>query len=104
VTNLKDKLSASVRMAKAAQQSADQPAPESPAPPEPAAAPATAKKSAGTGVGARPPAAKSGGGAAPAETGPKAPAKTPPTAPAGSSAGEIPESGSTLFPERIWPD
>jgi hypothetical protein len=84
VTKLKDKLSASVRMAKAAQQSAA----EQPAPEQPAAAPATtAKPRTRTTAPARP-------SAAPA----KAPARKP------APGGEIPESGSALFPKRVWPD
>jgi hypothetical protein len=83
MTTTKDKLSASVRMAKAAQQAGtDQPAAEAAPKPAPAKAPA-----------AKPAAAK----AAPA----RAPAQKP-AVPA--STGEIPESGSTLFPARVWPD
>jgi hypothetical protein len=81
MTTTKDKLSASVRMAKAAQRAAtDQPATEAAPKPSPAKAPA-----------AKPAAAKA------------APAKAPAQKPA-ASAGEIPESGSALFPTRVWPD
>lgn len=78
MTTTKDKLSASVRMAKAAQQTGtDQPASQ-----------AAAKPAAG-----KAPAAKS------------APAKaTPPKPAVSAAAGEIPESGSALFPARVWPD
>ncbi|MEW6253285.1 MAG: hypothetical protein AB1716_21810 [Planctomycetota bacterium] len=75
MTNIKDKLSASVRMAKAAQQ----PAPKSAA--KPAAKPAAAKP-------------------APA---PAKPVAAKPASPA-THAGGIPESGTALFPERVWPD
>ena len=83
MTNVKDKLSASVRMAKAAQQTGtDRPASEAAAKPAPAKAPA-----------AKPAAPKA------------APAKAPPLKPAvPGSAGEIPESGTALFPSRVWPD
>jgi hypothetical protein len=77
MTTTKDKLSASVRMAKAAQQTgSDQPASQPAA--KPAAKPAAGKT----------PAAKA------------APAKPA----ASAAAGEITESGSTLFPARVWPD
>jgi hypothetical protein len=78
MTTTKDKLSASVRMAKAAQQTGT----------DPPASQAAAKPAAG-----KTPAAKS------------APAKAAPPKPAVSApAGEIPESGSALFPARVWPD
>lgn len=85
MTRLKDKLSASVRMAKAAQQ----PAAKSAAKPaaRPVAKPATVKS---TPVPAKP-----------AATPPPAAAK--PAAPR-THAGDISESGSALFPERVWPD
>jgi hypothetical protein len=74
MTTTKDKLSASVRMAKAAQQAGtDQPAAEAARKPAPAAKTAAVK--------------------------------APPQKPAiPASAGAIPESGSTLFPARVWPD
>ena len=78
MTTTKDKLSASVRMAKAAQQSGiDQPASK-----------AATKPAAGKTPAAKP-----------------APAKATTPAPAvPAPAGEIPESGSALLPARVWPD
>lgn len=74
MTNLKDKLSANVRRAKATQQ----PEPDTPA----AAKPAAAKPAA-----ARPATAKPAAKPAPAAT-----------------ANVVQESGTSLFPSRVWPD
>ena len=79
MTKLKDKLSASVRMAKTAQQSAAE---------QPATAPATTAK----------PGARKTAPARPSTTRANAPVRKP------ASGGEVPESGSALFPERVWPD
>jgi hypothetical protein len=73
MTNLKDKLSASVRQAKAAQQPVSKPAAK------PAAPKAEPKPAASKPAAAKPAAAKE---------------KTP----------GVPDSGSALFPDRVWPD
>jgi hypothetical protein len=83
MSKLKDKLSASVRMAKAAQQPAAKGAPARPV--AKPAAPAAAKPSPAPAKPAAAPAAK-------------------PATPKTASAGGIPESGTALFPERVWPD
>ena len=78
MSKLKDKLSANMRMVKANQKPASaQPANK------PVAKPAAAKPAASA-----------------------APKKTPASAPAvnKTTTGEIPESGTTLFPSRVWPD
>ena len=73
MSNVKDKLSASMRTVKAGEKPAAKPA---------AAKPAAAKKTA-----TRKPARK-------------APAKAKPAA----VPGDVPESGTELFPARVWPD
>lgn len=83
MTKLKDKLSASVRMAKAAQQPAAKGAPGKPV--AKPAAPAAARP-------------------APAPAKPAAAPATKPATPQAAPAGGIPESGTALFPERVWPD
>lgn len=77
MSKLKDKLSANMRMVKANQQ------------PQ-AAAPAKAA--------AEKPAAK------PAEKPAAAPSKPAAAAPRKPQSGEIPHSGTALFPTRVWPD
>lgn len=82
MSKLKDKLSANMRMVKANQQS-------------PTAAPAKA-----------PAANKSVKKAAAAKPAPAAAAKTAARRPAAHKtvAGDVADSGSTLFPTRVWPD
>jgi hypothetical protein len=91
MTNLKDKLSASVRMAKAGQQPAAQPD----------STPATASKPAPVKTVAAKPAAtkqvKTG-----SVTAKPAPAKQP--AAKGKPANVNQDSGNALFPSRVWPD
>lgn len=109
MTNLKDKLSASVRQAKSTQQGAAPPAPAtiSPVKPateaaQPAAKPPAASKptAAAKPPASKPVAAKSVAKPAPAKPG-AAPAKSG-AAPAKS--GDVQPSGSALFPARVWPD
>ena len=69
MTNLKDKLSASVRQAKAAQDPAAKPAASKPAAKPAAPKPATAQPKAAKAIGQ-----------------------------------DVATSGSTLFPDRVWPD
>lgn len=78
MTNLKNKLSASVRMAKAAQQPAATKAPAQ----KPQAAPSPAKAAAPT----------------------NKPAQASKSASRPNPSSAIPESGSALFPSRVWPD
>jgi len=75
MSNVKDKLSANIRAVKAEQEPA--------ATKQPKAA-------------ARKPAAKT---TAPRKPARKAPAKAKPAVP-----GDVPESGTELFPTRVWPD
>lgn len=77
MSKLKDKLSANMRMVKANQQSPTA---------APAKAPAAAK-----------PVKK-------ATVKPAAKATAQPPAARNMIAGDVPESGSTLFPTRVWPD
>ncbi len=79
MTNIKDKLSASVRQARADQGAAPGPADES------AAKPAVSKPAA-----ASAPAAKQ--------------ASSKPAAASVKTTNTIQESGSDLFPQRVWPD
>lgn len=99
MTNVKDKLSASVRQAKAAQKpEAEAPAAPEAAKPEARPAPAAARKT---------PTARARPAAAKATVSRKATTPVPErAAAAGKTSGpaEIPESGSALFPERVWPD
>jgi len=112
MTNLKDKLSASVRQAKATQQDAATPTPATPAaaavkpsaPAKPAAAAAKPAAPARPATSTRSTAAKRDA-AKPAAAKPVAnrtPAQRP--SPAGALPGDIQESGGALFPERVWPD
>ena len=108
MTNTKDKLSASVRQAKAAQNpDADAPAAAEAARP--------ADKAAATAAKPRPAAPRKK--AAPKKPAARKPADTAPKTKASGSTGtrkpsaakrpqpdEIPESGSALFPKRVWPD
>lgn len=100
--NLKDKLSASVRRAKAGQL-ADKTA-------EPTAVAATAPKAEAkraavqaetTGRARKPASVSPSAPAAPAKSTPSTPAQP---ATAVSSANPVKESSTTLFPDRIWPD
>ena len=81
MSNIKDKLSASMRTVKAGGK------PEADAEPEAAAGKPAAKPAAEKKTAPRKPAAK------------KAPAKVKPAV-----AGDVPESGTELFPTRVWPD
>jgi len=75
MSNVKDKLSANIRAVKAEQEPA--------ATKQPKAA-------------ARKPAAKS--------TAPRKPAKKAPATGKTTVPGDVPESGTALFPSRVWPD
>ncbi len=101
MTNVKDKLSASVRQARAAQSpaAADVTAGET-APAQPAAEKATAAKPAATRT-----AAARGTAAKPAASRPEArkPA-TPKPVPAAASGNSVRDSAGELFPARVWPD
>ncbi|MDH3985786.1 MAG: hypothetical protein OEV12_05155 [Gammaproteobacteria bacterium] len=77
MSNVKDKLSASMRTVKAGGKPVAKPAAAKPA----AAKPAAAKKT------------------APRKAARKTPAKAKPAVP-----GDVPESGTELFPARVWPD
>jgi|GEM_PF-753053 len=113
MTNLKDKLSASVRQAKASQQpDTSAPAeavvqtPEStPVAAEKSTRPATRRAPAKTAPAARAPrAGKSAGKAMSAvEPAPRAPRRVT-AKPAAVVPGEVAPSGSQLFPSRVWPD
>ena len=100
MTNLKEKLSANVRRAKAAQQ----PEAEKPAEKDVVAKPVAAKPAAAKPAASKPPAVKP----APAKRTVAKP--TPKSAPAGKSekgtpsANVVKESGTALFPSRVWPD
>jgi hypothetical protein len=80
MSKVKDRLSANIRAVKAGQE---------PAAGEPAKA--TSEKPAAT------PAAKK-------TTAPRKPAKSAPAPAKTSVPGDVPESGSALFPTRVWPD
>jgi len=77
MSNVKDKLSASMRTVKAGGKPVAKPAAAKPA----AAKPAAEKKT------------------APRKAARKTPAKAKPAVP-----GDVPESGTELFPARVWPD
>ena len=77
MSNVKDKLSASMRTVKAGGKPVAKPAAAKPAAAEPAAAKKTAPRKAAR----------------------KTPAKAKPAVP-----GDVPESGTELFPARVWPD
>jgi hypothetical protein len=110
MTNLKDKLSANVRRAKAAQQ------PEGAAPAAEQTSAATAepavRKRATTSAtgGSEAPGSKAAKPASPrprtakprTTEGPAATTEKPAAPP--SSANQVKESGTALFPDRIWPD
>lgn len=106
-SNLKDKLSASVRRAKASQQAdnTNEPASETLATRK-AAGKSTNVKAATTKTAARMSARKSATTTRPAPT---AEARSTtltqaPPAAAPSSANQVKESGTALFPDRVWPD
>jgi hypothetical protein len=94
MTTMKDKLSASVRQAKAG---AEQ---EKPVPAKPAVA---ARKPAATKPAATKPAATKPAAAKPAAAKPAA-AKATNKTEAKVYAGGITESNATLHPQRVWPD
>jgi hypothetical protein len=94
MTNMKEKLAASVREAKATQAPEATTAEKSP-PAKPVARPKAAATKAKP--AARKPAA-SARKSTPATRGTRAAAKKE------SSSEGIPESGTALFPERVWPD
>ncbi|MFN3717079.1 MAG: hypothetical protein ACK4R8_10190 [Thiobacillus sp.] len=89
MSTMKDKLSASVRQAKSAQQTDSkkpaQPAAKRAAPGKAVARPATAKPVVSKAAATPKPAAK-------------------PAAAPGIHAGGIPDSATTLHPQRVWPD
>ncbi|MCA1979474.1 MAG: hypothetical protein LDL19_09585 [Thiobacillus sp.] len=102
MSTMKDKLAASVRQAKAAQQPAAKPAAR-PAPKRAVAAKPAAKpvaaKAAPAKTAAKPAAPKPAPAAA-------ATAKSPAAQPSATRvhAGGIPDSNGTLHPQRVWPD
>lgn len=99
MTTTKDKLSASVRQAKSAQK------PEAEAPPASDSQDSTdkASSSAKKPARAKPPAkAESETRKAPTGSQKKSPATTGRGKP--EAAEEVPESGTELFPKRVWPD
>jgi len=106
MTNTKDKLSASVRQAKAAQTpDADAPLPaEAAKPADKAAATAAKPQPSAPRKEAAPkkPTAKKPAVRKPADAAQKAKASV--STGARKSPDEIPESGSALFPKRVWPD
>ena len=75
MSNVKDKLSANIRTVKAKQEPVATKQPK---------------------VAARKPAAKS--------TAPRKPARKAPASGKTTVPGDVPESGTTLFPTRVWPD
>lgn len=88
MTKLKDKLSASVRMAKASQKTA----------PKPPARKAVPAKS----VAVKPAASKPAAKAPVATVVPRAPAKK--SADRKAQGNEVPVRSDALFPVRVWPD
>lgn len=97
MTTTKEKLSASVRQAKAGQ--------------DPKAEAESAKREEQSGAEPKKPAQSSGKPAAKPRSGTRATAAAPrkpgPTTAKRSkpsSANEVPESGTALFPDRVWPD
>ena len=75
MSNVKDKLSANIRTVKAKQEPAASKQPKT------AAKPAAAKK-----------------------TAPRKPARKAPAKAGTAVPGDVPESGTELFPARVWPD
>ncbi|HQT01287.1 MAG: hypothetical protein B7Y26_08170 [Hydrogenophilales bacterium 16-64-46] len=90
MTTMKDKLAASVRQAKSAQQAGT----KKPAQPAAKRAAATSKVAAKPAAASKPVAPKAAPAAKPAAK---------PAAP-GVHAGGIPDSTTTLHPQRVWPD
>mgnify|MGYP001815463540 FL=1 len=80
MSNVKDKLSANIRAVKAGEKPAAGAKPKAAAG-KPAAKPAAAKK-----------------------TAPRKPARKPPASSKTTVPGDVPESGTALFPARVWPD
>ena len=80
MSNVKDKLSANIRAVKDKQEPAANKQPKAAAG-KPAAKPAAAKK-----------------------TAPRKPARKAPASSTTSVPGDVPESGTALFPSRVWPD
>ena len=80
MSNVKDKLSASMRTVKAGGKPAAGAKPKAAAG-KPAAKPAAAKK-----------------------TAPRKPARKAPASSTTTVPGDVPESGTALFPSRVWPD
>lgn len=101
MTTTKEKLSASVRQAKAGQD----PKAEGKTDPESAKggdqSAAEPKKPARSGDK---PAAKPRSGTRRASAAPRKPGPTTAKRSKPSSANEVPESGTALFPDRVWPD
>lgn len=100
MTSTKDKLSASVRQAKAAQDPKAGTAPETDAGQPTGRAAGNAKKPA---AGTRKPPAKTAA-AATKTSAPSRKARSGADAPGASTANHVPESGTALFPDRVWPD
>ena len=87
MTNIKDKLSASVRQAKAGQQTTVANAAEKPA----ATNPPVVKPAASKPAVAKPAARPANKDSVTTQTAPAVP-------------GDVPQSGNALFPARVWPD
>lgn len=98
MTNLKDKLSASVRQAKAGQAPAAKPASAKPAPTKRAAP----KKSVPQKPAVKPAARKIAPESDTGKAGSKP--KVTHSSGAGEQASGVPNSGNALFPDRVWPD
>lgn len=101
MTTTKEKLSASVRQAKAEQD------------PKAEGKPETGSAKSGGQAGAEPkkparstgkPAARPRSGARKAPAPPRKPGATTAKRGKPASANEVPESGTALFPDRVWPD
>ena len=96
MSNLKDKLSANVRRARAAQAPvADKTAEEQPSPTKPADTQNDTDKRTADEAVATPPTRPTTGKPAVQQAQTRAPTR---------SANFVEESGSTLFPDRVWPD
>jgi hypothetical protein len=93
MTNIKDKLSASVRQARAGQQAGPEAAAEAPASKAPARRTAASKEK--VAVPSKPTASK------PVD---QKPVVKPVPRATESKVNNTPESGSALFPQRVWPD
>ncbi|TVP86314.1 MAG: hypothetical protein EA347_09170 [Thioalkalivibrio sp.] len=101
MTTTKDKLSASVRQAKAAQDPKAEGKTETESGKAGGQGPAEPGKPAQSSDG---PAAKPRSGTRKTSAAPRKPAATKAKRGKPASADEVPESGTALFPDRVWPD